>query len=136
IAHAILVQGGKGEERVALLFGMGASLPAVMLGVLKAGKIYVFLNPSFPQARINFILRDSQSTLLVTDNDHLSMAKGFVGDGLRLINIDDLNSSLSIKNPGISISPTAFTWINYTSGSTGRPKGVVQNHRNLLHLIM
>jgi non-ribosomal peptide synthetase component F len=64
------------------------------------------------------------------------MAKGFVEDGVRLINVDDLDSSLSINNPGVFISPTAYAWISYTSGSTGQPKGVVQNHRNLLHLFM
>jgi non-ribosomal peptide synthetase component F len=136
IAQAILIQRGRGEESIGCLISNGAALPAATLGVLKSGKIYVFLNPSFPEARIISMLRDSQSTLLVTDNDHLSIAKGFVGDGLGLINVDDLDSNLSIKNPGISISPTAFTWINYTSGSTGQPKGVVQNHRNLLHLMM
>ena len=51
------------------------------LGVFKAGKIYVLLNPSFPEARIKFMLRDSQSTVILTDNDYLSMAKGFVEDG-------------------------------------------------------
>lgn len=93
-----------------------------MLGVQKVGKIYVSLNSSFPRARINFMLSDSQSTLLLTDNDHLSMAKELVGNELRLINVDDLDSNLSIRNPGIFISPTAVTWINYTSGSTGQPK--------------
>ena len=47
-----------------------------MLGVFKAGKIYVLLNPSFPEARIKFMLRDSQSTVILTDNDYLSMAQG------------------------------------------------------------
>lgn len=136
IAQAILIQRGIGEESIGCLLSKGATLPAAMLGVLKAGKIYVFLNPSFPEARIKFMLRDSQSTVLLTDNDHLSMAKGFIEDGRRLINVDDLDSSLSIKNPGILILPTAYTWISYTSGSTGQPKGVVQNHRNLLHLFM
>ncbi len=136
IAHAILIHQGKAEESIGCLLSPGAARPAAMLGVFKAGKIYVFLNPSFPEARIKFMLRDSQSTVILTDNDHLSMAKGFVEDGVRLINVDDLDSRLSIKNPGVIISPTAYAWISYTSGSTGQPKGVVQNHRNLLHLFM
>ena len=136
IAHAILSQRGKAEESIGCLLSTGAARSAAMLGVFKAGKICVFLNPSFPQGRIKFMLRDSQSTVILTDNDHLSMAKGFVEDGVRLINVDDLDSSLSINNPGVFISPTAYAWISYTSGSTGQPKGVVQNHRNLLHLFM
>lgn len=136
IAHAILIQRGSREERIASLLGVGTALPTAMLGVLKAGKVFVFLNPSFPQARINFMLENSQATLLLTNHEYLSLARGFVRDRLRLINVDELDSSHSINNPGISISPTALTWINYTSGSTGQPKGVVQNHRNLLHLFM
>jgi len=136
IAHAILVQRGQGEKAVALLFDQGAPLSAALFGVLKAGKFYVLLNPSLPQARLNFMLEDSQSSLLVTSSEHLSLARGFDRKGLGLINVDDLDSSLATKNPGISISPIALTWISYTSGSTGQPKGVVQNHRNLLHLVM
>ena len=136
IAHSIVIQRGMAEESIGCLLNPGAARAAAMLGVLKAGKIYVLLNPSFPEARIKFMLRDSQSTVILTDNDHLSMAKGFVEDGVRLINVDDLDSRLSIENPGVFISPNAYAWISYTSGSTGQPKGVVQNHRNLLHLFM
>jgi non-ribosomal peptide synthetase component F len=129
IAHAILIQsGGKAEKSIGCLLSTGAARSAAMLGVFKAGKICVFLNPSFPESRIKFMLRDSQSTVILTDNDHLSMAKGFVEDGVRLINVDDLDSSLSINNPGVFISPTAYAWISYTSGSTGQPKGVLATH--------
>jgi len=136
IAHAILLQRGQATESIGCLLSPGAARAAAMLGVFKAGKIYVLLNPSFPETRIKFMLRDSQSTVILTDHDHLAMAEGLVEDGARLINVDDLDASLSIDNPGVSVSPDAYAWISYTSGSTGQPKAVVQNHRNLLHLFM
>ena len=136
IAHAILGQRGSREERIASLLGSGPTLPAAMLGVFKAGKVFVYLNPTFPAARINFMLENSQATLLLTNNEHFLFAKELVRNGLELINIDELDSRNSTNNPGISLSPGALAWINYTSGSTGEPKGVVQNHRNLLHLFM
>ena len=43
------------------------------------------------------------------------------------------SSRRSPGDPGLAISPDAFSFIFYTSGSTGQPKGVVDNHRNVLH---
>ena len=51
IARAILARAGEGQEPVALLFEHGASIVAAILGILKAGKIYVSLDPAFPQTR-------------------------------------------------------------------------------------
>ena len=136
IAHAILSKDEKQDEPVALLLGKGVALTAAIFGVLKTGKIYVLLNSSFPPERVSFILKNSRAGLLVTDSDHLSLATGFARERLPLINVDELDSRFPTGNPAISIAPDTLTWITYTSGSTGEPKGVVQNHRNVLHLIM
>ncbi|MGH7927922.1 MAG: non-ribosomal peptide synthetase, partial [Candidatus Binatia bacterium] len=56
--------------------------------------------------------------------------------GLQSLNIEELDTSLSVDNLGLSINPDAFAYILYTSGSTGRPKGVIHNHRNVLHNAM
>src|ERR1700675_2336115 len=98
---------GKKDEPVALLLGKGKALTAAIFGVLKAGKIYVLLNPSFPPARINFILEDSQASLLVTDSAYLPLATAFGRERLQLINVDALDSCLPTGDPSISISPNA-----------------------------
>jgi non-ribosomal peptide synthetase component F len=59
IARAILAQRGEGEEPIALLLEQGAPATATILGVLKAGKMYVPLDPAYPYARTAFILEDS-----------------------------------------------------------------------------
>src|SRR5205807_305911 len=59
VARAILEQRGEGSEPIALLLNLGPSLFAAVLGVLKAGKFYVPLNPSFPAARLAYILEES-----------------------------------------------------------------------------
>src|SRR5690348_11169385 len=61
IARAVLEARGEGSEPVALLFDQGALLLATLLGVLKAGKAYVPLDPLYPPARNAEILRDSQA---------------------------------------------------------------------------
>src|ERR671917_1932105 len=61
VARALLAQRGDGVESIALLLEHDASMIAAILGVLKAGKVYVPLDPSFPYARNEYILEDSQA---------------------------------------------------------------------------
>jgi amino acid adenylation domain-containing protein len=136
IGHAILVRHGEGEEPIALLLENDGPMIAAILGALKAGKIYVPLDPSYPYARTAYMLEDSQAGLIVTNDRNLPLAKQLAGHGCQLMNVDELECGLSTKNLGLSVSPDSLAYIIYTSGSTGQPKGVVQNHRNMLHFIM
>ncbi|MFC1714056.1 AMP-binding protein [Candidatus Poribacteria bacterium] len=136
IGLAILEQRSEGQEPIALLLSQGNPVAAGILGVLKAGKIYVPLDPSHPRARLSYILEDSQAGLLVTDTKNLPLAHELAQSGLQLINIDEIDSGSYIADPGLSIPPDSLVYIFYTSGSTGQPKGVVQNHRNLLNGLM
>jgi len=136
VARAILAQRGEVNEPIALLLEQGASLIAAIIGILKAGKIYVPLDPYHPQAWLTFLLEDSQATLIVTNTKNLPLAYKLVPDTRQLINIDELDSSLSGENPSLSLPPESIACVYYTSGSTGQPKGVMQSHRNVLHDIM
>jgi len=136
VARAILARRGEGEEPIALLLEHDAPMIAAILGTLKAGKIFVPLDPSYPQAGLTHLLEDSQAALIVTDNKNLFVAEGLARSVRQLINIDELDSSLSDENIGLSLSPVTLAYILYTSGSTAQAKGVLQNHRNTLHTIM
>lgn len=133
LAHAILAQRGETQEPIALLMEHDSPSIVAMLGVLKAGKICVVLDPSFPKARNAFLLEDCQAALLITDSKNLSLAEEYAQDRCRYLNADELDSGFPVDNPGLSIAPDHFAFLVYTSGSTGQPKGVIQNHRNLLH---
>jgi amino acid adenylation domain-containing protein len=135
VARAILARRGEGEEPIALLLEHGALLVASMLGVLKAGKIYVPLDPAYPRTRTVSMAEDCEPGLVVTNSKNLPSVRELVNNEQRLINIDELDPSLPGENPGLSLSPDTLAWILYTSGSTGRPKGVVQNHRSTLNEI-
>jgi amino acid adenylation domain-containing protein len=136
VAHAILAQRGKEEEPIALILENDAPMIVGALGVLKAGKIFVTIDPSNPRARNAYILEDSQVNLIVTNNKNFYLAKDLSQNPLPLINIDERNASLSNEASGVSISADALAFILYTSGSTGQPKGVLRNHRNELHYTM
>jgi amino acid adenylation domain-containing protein len=132
IARAILAHLGKGEEPVALLFDHGAFNIAAILGILKAGKIYVSLDPAIPQARTREMLEDSQAKLLLTDAKRFGQARELTQGGQEILNCDELNPNIASENLDLPIGPEACALILYTSGSTGRPKGVLHNHRNIL----
>ncbi|MFC1716325.1 AMP-binding protein [Candidatus Poribacteria bacterium] len=136
IAGVILTQSGRGNEPVALLMEKGAPVIAAILGVLKAGKTGLVLDPSSPPARTAYMLEESQASLIVTNSKNFSLASGLAHDAHHLLNIDKVDSSQSTENLRLSLLPETLAFIIYTSGSTGHPKGVVHNHRNMLHTIM
>src|SRR5260370_18549749 len=61
VAHSVLGLRGGGGQRIALLFEHDAPMIAGLLGVLKTGKTYVPLDPSYPRDRLAYMLEDSQS---------------------------------------------------------------------------
>jgi len=136
LAHAILEERGEGEEAIAFLLEHGIPQLIAIFGILKSGKIYTPLDPSFPHARISFLLEDSQAGLVVTNDENLPLAEQLSQNRLSILNLDKLNPMTPSENPPGSISPDTVANIYYTSGSTGQPKGVFLNHRNLLHSIM
>jgi amino acid adenylation domain-containing protein/non-ribosomal peptide synthase protein (TIGR01720 family) len=136
VARAILECCRGEQERIALLLENDAPMIAAILGVLKAGKIYVPLDPSLPKTRLAYMLQDSQASLIVTNGQNCALVNCLNGGSVPWIDMERLDIGQKSENPGLSISPDALTWIFYTSGSTGHPKGVVQTHCNVLHQLM
>ncbi|HTN71199.1 MAG TPA: AMP-binding protein, partial [Methylomirabilota bacterium] len=132
VARAILAGVGEGEEPVALLFEHGVFIIAAILGILKAGKIYVSVDPAFPHTRAAHMLEDSQAKLLLTDTKHLFQAQQLARGVQKILNCDDLDASIATGNLNRPVSAETCALILYTSGSTGRPKGVLHNHRHIL----
>jgi amino acid adenylation domain-containing protein len=133
VARAILGVCESREKPIALLLDREASTMAASMGVLKTGGFYVPLAPSHPRARITYILNETEAALIVTDSKCLTLAREVAPRNCRLLNIEELDSSLSIEDLGLPISPDSLTSITYTSGSTGEPKGVINTHRRDLH---
>ena len=135
VAHGILAQRGTEEEPIALLFEQGPQAIVGILGVLKAGKIYVPLDPSYPRARNSYVVEDSQAGLILTNDRNLALARELAQHRCRLLSIEELDLDLAHQAPELFIAPDHLAYIVYTSGSTGQPKGVVENHRNVLHQV-
>ena len=131
VAHAIIGLRGEGEENIAVLIEHGAIHVIVILGILKAGKVYVPLDPLYPPKRLAYMLDDSQAELLVTNKSNRSLAND-LAQRIPIIDIDDLKSPSCVENLPVQQSSTCLATILYTSGSTGKPKGFAQTHRNII----
>ncbi|MEH2147514.1 amino acid adenylation domain-containing protein [Nostoc sp.] len=105
-----------------------------VLGILKAGGAYVPIDPNYPKERIEFMLEDSGTSVLLTQSfllDQLPLAKL----KYQIICLDEKTFAEElIDNPNPQITPDNLAYIIYTSGSTGRPKGVMIEHRAIVNL--
>jgi amino acid adenylation domain-containing protein len=128
IARAITTSG----RTVALLFEHDAMAIAGILGVLKAGKAYVALDPSDPIERLDYFLADSRAEALITNGKNLALAERLSGS-IAVLVADEINAAVPAMAPSIASAPDDLAYILYTSGSAGRPKGVCQNQRNVLY---
>ena len=133
LAHTIIERRGTAPETVALLMQHGPPLFVAIMGALKAGKICLVLDPSFPKKRSAFLLQDSRAGLLIADGENFTAAEPFADQNCGVVNIKQLPLAGSSDNPELSVSSQDAAFLIYTSGSTGQPKGVVQSHANLLH---
>jgi amino acid adenylation domain-containing protein len=106
-----------------------------MLGILKAGGVYVPLEPSLPPARINYILGDTKTKLILSldsENENFENSHGAKIEAVRAILEDE---RLPKNAPAVKNFPSAAAYVMYTSGSTGQPKGVSVTHRNVVRLV-
>jgi len=133
VRDALVTQHDLDDARVALLFDASASMIAALVGTLKAGKVYVPLDPAHPKDRLEFLIADAQASVILTDGAHVDLAARLAG-ALPVVDVETLAAPASQPPPAYP-SPDSLAYILYTSGSTGTPKGVVQNHRNVLHFI-
>ena len=114
VAHWLIEQGVGASDVVAVLLDKSAELVVTALGVMKAGAVYLPVDPTYPEDRLAFILADAEPRLVVREPirglTRYSTAEPEAADLVRPLRPDD----------------TAY--LIYTSGSTGLPKGVPVPH--------
>ncbi|MBD2816735.1 amino acid adenylation domain-containing protein, partial [Xenorhabdus sp. Flor] len=135
LAHQLIGQGICPGDHIVLLFERSIMLVVAQLAVLKAGAVYVPLDPSMPDERKNWLINDCAARLLLTDTQAAIPADRVVPLFL-LSNENEMAGEQNSINPDLPHASTELAYIMYTSGSTGTPKGVLVPHRAVVRLVI
>jgi amino acid adenylation domain-containing protein len=136
LARHLQTLGVKSETPVGISTERSAEMVIGLLGILKAGGTYIPLDPLFPQDRLEYMLENSETRILITQKRIRSQARK--DDRLQIINLDSdwtLISQYPTENLAVSTQPHNLAYIIFTSGSTGRPKGVQIPHRAAVNFL-
>jgi amino acid adenylation domain-containing protein/non-ribosomal peptide synthase protein (TIGR01720 family) len=134
LARFLQQQGITKEKRVVICLERSLSLIVAMLAVVKAGGVYVPVDPAYPRDRIEFTVNDCEAELIITTT---SLASLFPGAG-KVVFMDAEDAPYLLESTEAitveSLEPENGAYIIYTSGSTGKPKGVLVTQHNVVRL--
>jgi len=134
LAHYLQLQGVAPDVLVGLHLERSLAMMVGLLAIHKAGGAYLPLDPDFPQERLAFMVEDSQTKVILTQEKLIPNL--IVDDHVRIIPIDIMLGEIAqqpITNPSTGVTPENLSYIIYTSGSTGKPKGVMVEHGNVVN---
>lgn len=127
------------QDKVAILLDRGYMQIVSMLGIMKLGAVYVPIDPKFPQERIDYILEDCHSKVIVTD---YSLEEKISVNIEKFLIDKDENTLNREQDMGIESTYTSqyfnsddLIYVIYTSGSTGKPKGTLIKHKNVVRVV-
>jgi non-ribosomal peptide synthetase component F len=124
---------------IALYLDRSISTLIAILGVLKAGAAYIPIDPAYPEARVKFILNDTQTKTLISQTHLIEKVAEFSSEYQQIkhiINIDNIAQQTLPNNIiNVPLCQTDLAYIIYTSGTTGQPKGVMVDHKGLLEFV-
>lgn len=134
IGRALLARGLKAEGVVAVVMERDLDWMAAVLGVFKAGGVYLPVEPHFPAERVSRTLSRAGCELVVTERGStgsLSMTTAttlFVDAAYAESHADD--------DLGIPVAADQLAYIYFTSGSTGEPKGAMCEHAGFVNHVL
>ena len=159
LANALMDAGVRRQDRVVVLLDNSAETVISLYGILKAGGVFVILAGSIKGAKLRYILKNSDATVLITHTGKSKVVEDALSEGginCRTIWVGQTESipekysasSLSWDNIFADYSDQApdnekrrrlprcidvdLATLIYTSGSTGEPKGVMSTHHNMI----
>ncbi|KAJ9264857.1 hypothetical protein DTO212C5_6973 [Paecilomyces variotii] len=115
---------------VPILFPRKPDMIIAMLAVLKAGAAYCPLDMSSPPSRLDYIIREVNASVILTDDAGFSVMSAELNLGLQIVNLDSLRWTFYDNDEAVlpEVSPTTPCYVLFTSGSTGEPKGCILSH--------
>lgn len=155
LAQALISKGFKRQDRAIIHLDNSVAAVISLFGILKAGGIFVIVDPQVKAKKLEYILNDCGARVLITDVAHLENFSEAIprlpylqyiiltdyeraaaiikpSDGSRLLSYQSLLKQYNagpVKSPCIDVDLASLV---YTSGSSGSPKGVMLTHHNMV----
>ncbi|HEY6350281.1 MAG TPA: amino acid adenylation domain-containing protein, partial [Candidatus Angelobacter sp.] len=146
LAHHLRRCGVQAETRVGVFLERSVEMVVAMLGILKAGAVYVPLDVEYPVERLLFMIEDARLGIIVTETrlqdrppiQAIQLAPREATQLVRMVCLDGDREAIkeeSGENGNWRTAEGELAYVMYTSGSTGRPKGVEVEHRAIKRLV-
>jgi polyketide synthase PksN len=133
LAHYLRELGVGAETKVGLCMARSPEVIVAFLAVLKAGGMFVPMDPDYPAERLRFMMADSQISVLLTESSLVAKLPTVVSS-IALDSEWPAIVSRSAENLVTIVHPESAAYVIYTSGSTGTPKGVINTQCGLTNL--
>ncbi len=127
LAMELINRGVKVNSVVPIISKRNPRMVVAMLAVSKAGAAYMFVSPSFPKERIDYMFNETHADVVLT----LGLKMEIKG----AINLDVFDFNKNSNRVCVKVKPEDSCYVVFTSGSTGKPKGAIVTHRNVMNYV-
>ena len=135
IANFLKEKGLQKGEFVSIYLNRSMETVISILGIMKAGGVYVPLDPTHPVDRNKYIINDTKSKNVITNNSLLDNLKGLVSPDTNILLTENLKNLATIDTQFIDDDIDDLAYVIYTSGTTGNPKGALIRQRGVINLM-
>ncbi|MER7985119.1 amino acid adenylation domain-containing protein [Streptomyces noursei] len=134
LAHHLAAHGVRPGDLVALALERDVEMVVSILATLKAGAVYVPIDPGYPEDRIRTTVEDADVRLVLATAEVCALFPDRATVTGTAEVLDSLIGDGADHGPEHGLRADSPAYVIYTSGSTGRPKGVLVTHGNVLRL--
>jgi len=135
VAHTLIdAHGVQRGDIVAMCVDRSAEIVIGILGILKTGAAYLPIDLAYPAERLQWMLEDAASTVLLTQS---ALVSNLPASTATVVTFESIDSAQGLPEtaPSIASDPDDLAYVIFTSGSTGKPKGCRVTHRNVARLM-
>ncbi|GAA4681731.1 hypothetical protein GCM10023347_40800 [Streptomyces chumphonensis] len=122
--------GARPDDCVGLFVDPSVELMTGVWGILGSGAAYLPLSPEYPEDRLRYMIEDSRTRIVVTEEGLVPRLRALAPQGTRIVTVAEAEEFTGPQPP--APCPSTLAYVIYTSGSTGKPKGVMIEHNSIV----